>query len=132
MTFAHPKLIYLLVIPVTLLFWEWVRRGRPLVMPFDHVHKRRGWFRGLPVLAANSLPAVLLALAIVFLARPLAYAPPKTQMFSSQPDLNAAARSVVVDSLDEHETARTRQQPKKTTSHVQKNVFTECTVVRLL
>ena len=34
---------------------------------------------GLPVLLANSLPAVLLALAIIFLARPLTYAPPKTK-----------------------------------------------------
>lgn len=79
MTFAYPKLIVLLVIPVVLLFWEWVRQGRPLVMPFDDVPQRRGWLVGLPVLAANSLPAVLLALAILFLARPLTYAPPKTQ-----------------------------------------------------
>jgi Ca-activated chloride channel family protein len=79
MTFAHPELIILLVIPVILLFWEWVRQGRPLVMPFDDVRQRRGWLLGLPVLVANSLPAVLLALAIIFLARPLTYAPPKTQ-----------------------------------------------------
>jgi len=79
MTFAHPQLILLLVIPVTLLFWEWVRRGRPLVMPFDGVRQRRGWFVGLLVLTANSLPAVLLAVAILLAARPLTYAPPKTQ-----------------------------------------------------
>jgi len=79
MTFAYPQLIILLVIPVALLFWEWVRQGRPLVMPFDDVRQRRGWLLGLPVLMANSLPAVLLGLAILFLARPLTYAPPKTQ-----------------------------------------------------
>ena len=79
MTFAYPKLIVLLVIPVALLFWEWVRHGRPLVMPFDDVRQRRGWLLGLPVLIANSLPAVLLALAILLLARPLTYAPPKTE-----------------------------------------------------
>jgi hypothetical protein len=79
MTFAHPKLILLLVIPVTLLFWEWVRRGQPLVMPFDNIRQRRGWFLGFLVLTANSLPATLLAMAIIFLARPLAYAPPKTE-----------------------------------------------------
>jgi len=78
-TFAHPKLIVLLVVPVCLLFWEWVRRGQPLVLPFDDVRQRRGWFLGGLVLSANSLPAVLLAVAIVFLARPLAYAPPKTE-----------------------------------------------------
>jgi Ca-activated chloride channel family protein len=79
MTFAYPKLILLLVIPVTLLFWEWTRRGQPLVMPFDHVRQRRGWFLGFLVLSANSLPALLLASAILFLARPLTFAPPKTQ-----------------------------------------------------
>ena len=77
MAFAHPKLIVLLVIPVTLIFWEWVRRGQPLVLPFDGVRQRRGWIVGGLVLAANCLPAVLLALAILFLARPLTVAPPK-------------------------------------------------------
>lgn len=78
LTFAHPGLIILLVIPVTLLFWEWVRRGQPLVMPFDGLHKRSGWLLGGLVLSANCLPAVLLAFAILFLARPLTFAPPKT------------------------------------------------------
>ena len=79
MTFAHPKLIILLVIPVTLIFWEWVRRGQPLVLPFDDVRQGRGWFWRITVLSANSLPALLLAMAIVLLARPLTYAPPETQ-----------------------------------------------------
>jgi Ca-activated chloride channel family protein len=67
------------VIPVALLFWEWVRQGQPLVMPFDDVRQRRRWLVGLPVLLANSLPAALLALAIILVARPLTYAPPKTE-----------------------------------------------------
>ncbi len=79
MTFAHPQLIVLLVIPVTMVFWEWVRKGRPLVMPFDHVRQRRGWLLGGLVRTANCLPATLLALAIILLARPLAFAPPKTE-----------------------------------------------------
>lgn len=79
MTFAHPKLILLLLIPVTLIFWEWVRRGQPLVLPFDDVHKRRGWLLGGLVLLANCLPAVLLSFAILLLARPLTFAPPKTE-----------------------------------------------------
>lgn len=79
MTFANPQWIALLVVPVTLVFWEWVRRGHPLVLPFDDVNERRGWLlRGI-VLAANSLPALLLAFAIVLLARPITFAPPKTE-----------------------------------------------------
>jgi Ca-activated chloride channel family protein len=79
MTFAYPKLIVLLVIPVILIFWEWVRPGQPLVLPFDDVHKRRGRLLGGLVLTANCLPAVLLAFAIIALARPLTFAPPKLQ-----------------------------------------------------
>lgn len=79
MTFAYPQLILLLVLPVTLIFWEWVRRGQPLVLPFDHVRQSSGRWLGWLVLAANSLPATLLALAILFLARPVTYAPPKTE-----------------------------------------------------
>jgi Ca-activated chloride channel homolog len=79
MTFAHPKLILLLAVPVILIFWEWVRRGRPLVLPFDDVHKRRGWLLGGLVLTANCLPAVLLAFAIVLLARPLTFAAPRQE-----------------------------------------------------
>jgi Ca-activated chloride channel family protein len=79
MTFAYPQLILLLVLPVTLVFWEWVRRGQPLVLPFDHVRQSSGRWWGWLVLTANSLPAVLLALALLFLARPVTYAPPKTE-----------------------------------------------------
>jgi Ca-activated chloride channel family protein len=83
MTFANPEWIAVLIVPVTLLFWEWVRRGHPLVMPFDDLNRHRGWLlRGI-VLAANSLPAVLLAIALVLLARPVTFAPPKTQRLLS-------------------------------------------------
>jgi hypothetical protein len=49
------------------------------VLPFDHVRQRRGWFLGVPVLVANCLPAALLAVAILLLARPLTYAPPRAE-----------------------------------------------------
>jgi Ca-activated chloride channel family protein len=79
MTFAHPSLLLLLVIPVILAFWEWTRAGQTLVMPFDHGRQRRGRFLNLLVLSANTLPAMLLAVAILFLARPITFAPPQTE-----------------------------------------------------
>ena len=79
MTFAYPKLIILLVIPVTLVFWGWVRGGQSLVLPFDHVNRRRGWFLGMLIRSADCLPAALLALAVILLARPLTHSPPKTE-----------------------------------------------------
>ena len=53
MTFARPLLLLLLVIPVTLAFWEWVRKGHPLVMPFDHGHQKRSRWLGRLVAIAN-------------------------------------------------------------------------------
>ena len=68
MTFLHPQWLALLALPVILAFWEWVRPGQPLAMPYDGVQGRRGWFLRCLVLVANCLPAGLLALAILFLA----------------------------------------------------------------
>ena len=42
MEFARPLLLLLLMIPVSISFWEWVRKGQPLVMPFDRGNQRRG------------------------------------------------------------------------------------------
>jgi Ca-activated chloride channel homolog len=76
MSFHHPQLLWLLALPVLWGFWQWVRRGHPLVLPFDHGQQRDG--RGLRVLAnlAETLPAVLLAIAVLMLAGPRKPAPP--------------------------------------------------------
>ncbi|GEP41895.1 vWA domain-containing protein [Brevifollis gellanilyticus] len=79
MIFQHPQFLILLALPVILAFWEWVRRGHPMVLPFDHGRQRRGWFLRLLVLGANCLPALLLALAILFLAHPMTYTPPEVE-----------------------------------------------------
>lgn len=79
MTFLHPQWLALLVLPVVLAFWEWVRPGQPLLVPYDGGQGRRGWFlRGL-VLAANCLPAGLLAVAVLFLAHPITFQPPEVE-----------------------------------------------------
>ncbi len=79
MTFAHPSILFLLAIPVTLAFWEWTRSGHTLVMPFDLGRQRRGRVLQFFVLCANTIPATLLAMAILFLARPITFAPPQTE-----------------------------------------------------
>ena len=71
MTFLHPQWLALLALPVILAFWEWVRPGQPLAMPYDGGKGRRGWFLRCLVLLANCLPACLLAVAVLFLAHPI-------------------------------------------------------------
>ena len=77
--FAHPSVLFALVLPAILLGWVWRRRGRSVAVPFDHGRAGRG--RGLRVLLdiAESLPAVLLAVAIVILAGPLRLSAPRTK-----------------------------------------------------
>jgi Ca-activated chloride channel family protein len=79
MIFLHPQLLALLALPVILAFWEWVRRGQPIALPFDHGRQRRGLVLRFLVLCANCLPAALLALAIIFLAHPMTFTPPAVE-----------------------------------------------------
>ena len=79
MIFQHPQLLGLLALPVILAFWEWTRCGQPLTMPFDHGQQGRGRILQFMVLAANCLPAALLAMAIIFLAHPMTYTPPEVE-----------------------------------------------------
>jgi Ca-activated chloride channel family protein len=79
MTFLYPKLLGLLALPVILAFWEWIRRGHPIALPFDHGRQRRGLVLRFLVLCANCLPAALLAMAIVFLAHPMTFTPPAVE-----------------------------------------------------
>ena len=76
MFFAYPKLLWLLAIPVTLAFWEWIRRGQPVVVPVDFRTTHRGRVLRFLIQTANMLPAALLAVALILLARPMQNAPP--------------------------------------------------------
>lgn len=79
MSFHHPAFLWLLALPVMWAFWQWTRRGHPLALPFDHGTQTEG--RGLRVLAnlAGTLPAALLAVAILILAGPRRPAPPENE-----------------------------------------------------
>lgn len=79
MIFLHPHWLGLLALPVILAFWEWVRRGQQIALPFDHGRQRRGRVLRFLVLCANCLPAALLALAIIFLAHPMTFTPPEVE-----------------------------------------------------
>jgi Ca-activated chloride channel homolog len=70
MTFVHSWVLILLAIPVLLALWLGQRRAWGLALPFDYQsHRRRGVLRVL-LTGFDMVPAVLLALVIVILARP--------------------------------------------------------------
>jgi len=76
MIFSRPELLPLLCLPILFGVWQWWRRGRPVVLPLDHVGNRRGlWLDGL-VRFAELVPAAIVAVAIFVLAGPLVEGPP--------------------------------------------------------
>ncbi len=77
--FRHGFVLFLLLVPTVLLLWCWTKRGRNLVLPFDHSAASRGtWIRVL-VNVGESLPAVLLGIVILLLAGPQRWAEPRTK-----------------------------------------------------
>lgn len=79
MSFHHPAILWLLALPLLWGFWQWVRRGHSVVLPYDHGTTREG--RGLRFLTrlAGTLPAVLLAITVLMLAGPRRPSPPKDE-----------------------------------------------------
>ncbi|MBN2210063.1 MAG: VWA domain-containing protein [Sedimentisphaerales bacterium] len=79
MIFTRPWLLLLLAVPVVLGYLSWVLKGHPLLLPFDHGKQKKGRFLRICINILNLLPALLLAVAIVFWAGPRQLAPPKEE-----------------------------------------------------
>ena len=79
MPFAHPWVLSLLIVPLAMLILGWKRHGAEVVVPFDHgaFRPRKFWLFALR--SAASLPALLLAIAIVFFAGPQRQSEPRTR-----------------------------------------------------
>jgi Ca-activated chloride channel family protein len=78
-SFHHPSVLWLLALPILWGYWQWTRRGHPIVLPFDHGMQREGRRLRAVVKVAEILPALLLAVAVLFLAGPRRPAPPENE-----------------------------------------------------
>ncbi len=76
MSFHHPQFLWLLALPILWGFWQWVRGGHPIVLPFDHGRQGEGKILRFFTNLAATLPALLLAIAVLLLAGPRKPAPP--------------------------------------------------------
>ena len=79
MSFHHPTLLWLLALPIVWAYWQWVRRGHPVALPFDHGQQREGRRLRVLVNLAQTLPALLLTVAVLILAGPRRPAPPENE-----------------------------------------------------
>ena len=78
-SFAHPWLLTLLIIPLGLIIYGWIRGAHRVALPFDHqpVQKNSWWFFLLRT--SRMLPKLLLAVAILILAGPREFEQPKQE-----------------------------------------------------
>ncbi len=79
MTFAHPWLLALLVLPVGLVVFFWKRGGRRIPLPFDHQPLPRARLLGALLKSADLLPVLLLMIAIAILAGPRRFEQPRSE-----------------------------------------------------
>lgn len=78
MLFAHPYFLLLLLLPIGLLVFQFRHKGQAVPLPSDHQrHQRRRLLTALLDFTA-SLPALVLALAIVLLAGPRKFEQPRS------------------------------------------------------
>lgn len=77
--FRHPSVLALLFLPLVLLVATWRRSGRAVVLPFDHGSASPGSGARFCIRAAESIPALLLAIAIVLLAGPERWEEPRSK-----------------------------------------------------
>lgn len=83
MTFDHPALLFVLVLPAAWLAWHFLHHGHALRLPFDHGNQCEGRLLRGVVNGFGAMPALLLAVAVVLLAGPRTAAPPKTKRVMS-------------------------------------------------
>ena len=79
MSFHQPQWLWLLALPVLWGYWQWVRRGHPVVLPFDHGQQGGGKSLRFLTNLAGTLPALLLTVAVLMLAGPRKTAPPQDE-----------------------------------------------------
>jgi Ca-activated chloride channel family protein len=77
MSFLYPWVLVLLILPLGLLVWTWRRREGQVVLPLDHGLPGRGLVWYILLGCAESLPALLLAVAILLLAGPQRFGRPE-------------------------------------------------------
>jgi Ca-activated chloride channel family protein len=79
--FAYPELLFALLVPVLLLAFVWGNRwllpSRRVVLPLDRARARGGWWAWALITLAESIPPLLLVVAVFILAGPQRNGPPQ-------------------------------------------------------
>ncbi|MFW5870342.1 MAG: vWA domain-containing protein [Candidatus Sumerlaeota bacterium] len=79
MEFERLWVLWLLVIPLGLMLWQWIRPGHHVALPFDHGQPRHARILGFLTSCADMLPPALLAIALLICAGPKRTGPPESE-----------------------------------------------------
>jgi Ca-activated chloride channel family protein len=77
--FARPLMLVLLALPVWILLRTWKRSDGSLVVPIDHSQTRQSRWLSIPLKVAESVPALILSVAILLLAGPQQLGQPQSK-----------------------------------------------------
>ncbi len=79
MNFSNWLILNFLFIPAGILVWVWRTRRSAIAMPWDFGRQKSGWFWSFVIKCMQSIPVLLMAIAIILLAGPRSYAVPKAK-----------------------------------------------------
>jgi Ca-activated chloride channel homolog len=83
MNFEYPLVLFFLLLPGALLIWVWASRWlsgqQRTILPFDHGRPGGGWVWWSFLAVAESIPPLLLAVAVFILAGPQKYGAPESK-----------------------------------------------------
>jgi Ca-activated chloride channel homolog len=82
-SFVYQYILFALVVPAALFIrvWahHWARNRAAVTLPFDHARRGGGWGWWLALSPAESLPPLLMTVAVLLLAGPQRYGAPETK-----------------------------------------------------
>ncbi len=79
MSFGNWYVLLGLFVPAAMLVWVWRRSSGRVVLPQDHGRQRSGWFWTWLLKVLESVPPLMLAVAILLLAQPRHLSVPKAE-----------------------------------------------------
>lgn len=79
MIFAHPAVLWLLVLPLILFVERWIGKKSTIALPLDHSDSRKSRYRSSLAFAASMIPSAILAIAILMIAGPMRSDKPQTE-----------------------------------------------------
>ncbi|BDS05938.1 protein BatA [Oceaniferula spumae] len=79
MTFAYPYVLLALALPILLIVFQWRHHAKPLALPFDHQDTDHAKWLARLLNLVNTLPALVLAVAVLLAAGPRRFERPKSE-----------------------------------------------------